>query len=379
MPKIKVGVIGTGFIGPAHIEALRRLGYVEVTALSEHNEDLAREKADALCIEKSYDDYRDMLGDKEISVVHICTPNHLHYEMAKDALLAGKHVVCEKPLAMDTKQASELVELAKQKGLVNAVHYNLRYYPLVMQAKAMVKSGELGKILAINGSYQQDWLFYQTDYNWRLVSELSGQTRAISDIGTHWFDLMEFVTGLSLEKVCADFATFYPTRKKPLKPLETYSGKLLQPSDYADVPIDTEDYASVLLRYKGGTRGSFTTNQVAAGRKNRCYFELYGDKKSLWWDSENPNELWIGRRDGNNELIIKDPSLMLPEAGAYVSYPGGHTEGFPDTSKQMFKSIYEKILNKTDCEYPNFAAGAREIALCEAIYKSAKSESWVTV
>ena len=379
MDKIKVGVIGTGFIGPAHIEALRRLGFVDVVALAHSSEESAKEKAKELFIEKSYGDYRELLADDEISVVHICTPNYLHYPMVKEALLAGKHVICEKPLAMNTVEGEELVALAKEKGLVHAVHYNLRYYPLVQQAKEMIERGDLGKILAINGSYQQDWLFYQTDYNWRLESKLSGDTRAISDIGTHWFDLVEFMTGLKIQKCCADFATFYPTRKKPLKAIETYTGKLLEASDYEEVPIDTEDYASILLRYDGGAHGSFTVNQVAAGRKNRCYVEIYGDKKSLWWDSENPNELWIGRRDGNNEMITKDPSLMYPEAAAFVAYPGGHTEGFPDTSKQMFGQIYRHILTKDDSVFPDFSDGVRELALCEAILESAKTERWVTL
>ena len=379
MSKIKVGVIGTGFIGPAHIEALRRLGFVEVVALADVDQETADEKAGQLFVEKGYGDYRDLFADNEISVVHICTPNHLHYPMVKEALLAGKHVICEKPLAMTTKEGEELIELAKEKGLVNAVHYNLRYYPLVQEAKAMVERGDLGKILAVNGSYQQDWLFYPTDYNWRLVSKLSGDTRAVSDIGTHWFDMVEFITGLRVKKCCADFATFYPIRKKPLKAIETYTGKLLEASDYEDVSIDTEDYASILLRYDGGAHGSVTVNQVAAGRKNRCYVEIYGDKKSLWWDSENPNELWIGRRDGKNELLIKDPSLMYPEATAFVSYPGGHTEGFPDTSRQMFGQIYQHILEKDDSVFPDFVDGTRELALCEAIMESAKTERWVDV
>ena len=379
MFKIKAGVIGTGFIGPAHIEALRRLGYVDVVALADVDEKTASEKASGLSIDTAYGDYKKLLADSAIKVVHICTPNNMHYIMTKEALLAGKHVICEKPLALTYKEAAELVALAKEKGLVNAVHYNLRFYPLVQQAKAMVEKGELGKILAVNGSYQQDWLFYQTDYNWRLNSELSGESRAVADIGSHWFDTTEFVTGLRINKVCADFATFYKTRKKPLKPVETYTGKLLQASDYEDVPIDTEDYATVLLRYENGAHGSLTVNQVAAGRKNRCYFEVYGDKKAMTWDSENPNELWIGRRDGNNEIIIKDPSLMHDAPRAFAALPGGHTEGFADTSRQMFAQVYAKILENGGTGFPEFSDGAREMTLCEAIVASAKGENWVSI
>lgn len=379
MFKIKVGVIGTGFIGPAHIEALRRLGFVEVAALSDVDDKTAVDKAAMLSVDKAYGDYKKLLADSEIKAVHICTPNHLHYTMSKEALLAGKHVVCEKPLAMTYKETKELADLAKEKGLVNAVHFNLRFYPLVQQAKAMVENGELGKILAVNGSYQQDWLFYQTDYNWRLNSELSGASRAVADIGSHWFDTTEFITGLRVNKVCADFATFFMTRKKPLKPVETYTGKLLEASDYEDVPIDTEDYATILLRYENGAHGSLTVNQVAAGRKNRCYFEIYGDKKAISWDSENPNELWIGRRDSNNETIIKDPSLMHEGPRAFAALPGGHTEGFADTSKQMFTQVYRHILEKCDPKFPSFSDGAREMQLCEAIVASAKNENWVGI
>ena len=368
-----------GFIGPAHMEALRRLGFVDVTALADCNLTMAREKAAALYVDKAYGDYRELLADAEISAVHICTPNSFHYVMTKEALLAGKHVICEKPLAITYKEAAELVELARDKGLVNAVHFNLRFYPLVQQAKSMVEAGELGNVLAVNGSYQQDWLFYQTDYNWRLNAEHSGASRAVADIGSHWLDMTEFVTGAKVNSVCADFATFYKTRKCPLKPVETFTGKLLDASDYQDFPVDTEDYATVLLRYDNGAHGSFTVNQVAAGRKNRCYFEIYGDKKALSWDSENPNELWVGRRDGGNEIIIKDPSIMHDRARGFTILPGGHTEGFADTSRQMFARVYRRILENEGTDFPTFADGAREMKLCEAIVASAKGGNWVKI
>ena len=206
---LKVGVIGTGFIGPAHIEASRRTFLAEVVSLADINEEVAREKANQYAVKKYYGDYRDLLQDEEVEVVHICTPNYLHYQMSKDALLAGKHVVCEKPLAMNRQEAEELVELADKKGLVNAVHFNIRYYPLVREAHEMVKEGEVGKVLAIHGSYLQDWLFYETDYNWRLEPELRGESRAIADVGSHWLDLVEYVTQKKIAEVFADFATFH--------------------------------------------------------------------------------------------------------------------------------------------------------------------------
>ena len=339
MTKIPVGVIGTGFIGPAHIEALRRLPGVEVVALADVDEATAKAKADSLGVAHSYGDYRKLLARDDVQAVHICTPNYLHFEMSRQALEAGKHVVCEKPLAVEAREAATLVELAAKKKLVNAVHFNIRYYPLMRQVKLMAQKGELGDIFSIHGSYLQDWLYYATDYNWRLEPKLSGKSRAVADVGSHWMDLIEYISGIRIAEVFADFATFHKTRKKPLKPVETYAGKILKPEDYAEVPIDTEDYATVLFRFDSGARGVLTVSQVSAGRKNRLYFEMDGSKKAVAWESEAPNSIWIGRRDGNNEVMMKDPSLVYPEVRSLISFPGGHNEAFPDTSKQMFHEI----------------------------------------
>jgi len=381
MKKINAGVIGTGFIGPSHIEALRRLGYVNIIAMADINIKVAKEKAEQLTVGKVYGDYKELLADKTIEVVHICTPNYLHYPIAKEALLAGKHVVCEKPLAINPIQGRDLLELVKKTGLVAAVHFNLRFYPLVQQAKAMVEAGELGDILAVNGSYQQDWLLYQTDYNWRLEPEFNGKSRAVADIGSHWLDMIEYITGVKIEKVYADFCTFFTIRKKSAKLFKTYTGKILKSSDYKDIKINTEDYATVLLRFNNGAHGSMTVNQVAAGRKNRLVFELYGTKMSIAWDSENPNEMWIGKRDSKNELLIKDPSLMNSSVRQYSSYPGGHAEGFPDTSKQLFNNVYKQILagKEPGFDFPTFEDGYRELILCDAIFDSALKEKWKEV
>ena len=381
MNKIQVGVVGTGFIGPAHIEALRRLPNVEVVALCEVNIELATSKAAQLGIPKAYV-FEDLLKDESIKVVHICTPNFLHFSQSKAALLAGKHVVCEKPLAKDLAEAEELVALAAKTGLVNAVHFNLRYYPLVRQMKTMREKGDLGDVYSILGSYLQDWLFYNTDYNWRLEPDKSGDSRAIADIGSHLLDVIEYITGLKTVEVMADFNTIHKTRKKPLKPVETYSGKILKPEDYADVPINTEDHANVLLRFDNGNRGSVTVSQVSAGRKNQLKLEISGSKKTFAWNSESPNEMWIGNRDGFNESVMRDPSLAYPEASAIMSFPGGHNEGFPDTSKQLFKEVYaavEKGVQPENPSYPTFADGLRELLICERILESHRKESWVKV
>ncbi len=379
MKKIRAAIIGTGFIGPVHAEAIRRTGLADVVAVSEVNQEKAEAKAAELGIDKAYGDYKDLLADPDIDVVHLCLPNNMHYPVAKEAIAAGKHVVCEKPLAMNVEEGKELVKLASKCDKVCAMHLNCRAYPMVQQVRAMIENGDLGEIFAVNGSYQQDWLFKETDYSWRLEPEFSGESRAIADIGTHWFDTVEFVTGIRVTDVCSDFATFYKTRKKPLKPVETYSGKVLTPEDYADVPITTEDYATVLLKFSNGAHGSFTVNQVAAGRKNRMYFEIYGSKCAVAFDSENPNELWIGNRDGSNQIMMKDPSLLYDGARKYNSYPGGHTEGFSDTSKHTLLRIYQEIAQIENTGFPKFEDGLRELQLCKAICQSAREEKWIKV
>jgi predicted dehydrogenase len=335
-----------------------------------------------LGIPRAFGSLKEMLVDPDIDVVHLATPNYLHYSHAKAALLAGKHVVCEKPLSMNATESAELVELAAEKKLVNAVNFNIRMYPLVQQARSMVQSGELGDMFILQGSYLQDWLLLPTDWNWRLEPDLGGTLRAVGDIGSHWLDLLTFITGLRIEEVYADFKTFHPIRKKPSKPLETYTGKILTPEDYIDQNIYTEDYATILLHYENGVRGVLTVSQVSSGRKNRLFYEISGSKSSLAWDSERPNELWIGHRTAPNQTLLKDPSLLSPEAREATSYPGGHNEGFPDTFKQLYTKVYNYIFagdfSKTP-DFPTFADGHYEMQLCEAIEHSAKEGKWVKV
>jgi predicted dehydrogenase len=379
---IKVAVAGVGFIGPVHIESLRRAGGVEVVALFHPFENEAAEKALAMGIPKYFTDYDQMIKESDFECVHICTPNNLHYPMAKKALMAGRHVVCEKPLATTVKEAEELLALAREKKLVHAVSFNLRYYPLVRQMKIMREKGELGRVYSIMGSYLQDWLFYETDYNWRLEPDKSGDSKAIADIGSHLIDLIEYISGLSITEVMADFSTVHPTRKKPLKAVETYSGKMLAPEDYQDVPIKTEDFASVLLRFSDGSRGVVSVSQVAAGRKNRLSLEIHGSNLTMSWNSETPNELWLGKRNEANSVLLRDPSLVDKEVRSIITYPGGHNEGFGDTSKQLFRDIYAAVRNGKQPDkpgYPTFEEGLRELRLCDAIVESHRKQSWVKI
>jgi predicted dehydrogenase len=378
---IRVGIVGSGFIGPAHLEALRR-NNVSVIGLVRREAKSVSQKAEELGIPRAYSSYDDMLADADIDVIHLTTPNYLHYPQAKAALKAGKHVVCEKPLAMNSQESAELVRIAEETGLVNAVNFNIRFYPMAQQARQMVQSGEIGDIFILQGSYLQDWLLLATDWNWRLEPELGGTLRAIGDIGSHWLDLMTFITGLKVKEVYADFKTFYPVRKKPLKPLETFTGKMLTPEDFEEKTVTTEDYASVLLHYENGVQGVLTVSQVSSGRKNRIYFEINGSKSSLVWNGERPNELWIGHRSEPNQVLMKDPSLLSPEARATASYPGGHNEGFPDTFKQLYTKVYDYILAgdyAAKPDFPTFADGHYEQVLCEAIERSAKEGKWVEV
>jgi len=378
---LKVGVVGTGFIGPAHVEALRRLG-IEVVAVSGSSRQRVVEKAAAMGIATVYDSVEAMVADPSIQVIHITSPNCFHYPQAKAALMAGKHVICEKPLAMNARQSAELVELAERSGLVNAVNFNIRFYPLIHQARSLVQSGQLGQVHLVHGVYLQDWLLLPTDWNWRLEPELGGELRAIGDIGSHWLDLTSFVTGLEVEAVCADFSTFIKERQKPTTPIDTFGGKLQIAVETIEQPIHTEDCASVLLHYNGGARGVFTVSQLSAGRKNRLFFEVNGADSSLAWDGERPNELWIGHRDRPNELLLKDPSLLVPEARQYASYPGGHSEGFPDTFKQLYAAVYRYIAagsQRGAPDFPTFADGHKGIVIGEAILKSAKEARWVEI
>ncbi|MEM9351579.1 MAG: Gfo/Idh/MocA family oxidoreductase [Planctomycetota bacterium] len=380
MKQINAGIIGTGFIGPAHIEALRRLGYVNVIAVSERDQALADAKAAELSIPKAYGDYHDLLADPDVHVVHNCTPNHLHFEVNRDIMAAGKHVVSEKPLAMNSTESRELVKLAEQSGVVHAIDFNYRYMPMVQQARLMCQGDDTGRVFAVHGSYLQDWLLEETDWNWRLVPEMSGDSRAVADIGSHWCDLVQFVTGMKITRVMADLVTIHPTRKRPKVEVETYAGKVLKPEDLEDVPINTEDYGSILLEFDSGAHGVFTVNQCAAGRKNRLSFEIDGAKSALAWDQEKPNELWVGRRDGPNQNLLKDPSLLYEGAREYAHYPGGHNEAYPDGPKNLFRNVYGFIAGeRPGGDFATFVDGHNEIAICDAILASSKAKAWTEV
>lgn len=254
-------------MGRVHLEAIRRLGFIEVRAIAGSRLETARSLAEAYGIERAESDYRNVLKDPELDAVHICTPNALHFPIAKAALEAGKHVLCEKPLAMSVSTAQALAELAGTRRLRNCTCHNLRYYPMVQQMRRMREDGDLGEILVLQGTYSQDWLLYDADWNWRIDSRQGGPSRTMADIGSHWCDLAEHVTGQAITSVCADLQTFHKTRKRPAASVETFAGKIQKPQEYSDTLVDTEDFGSVLFHMGERTRGAFTASQVSAGRK----------------------------------------------------------------------------------------------------------------
>jgi predicted dehydrogenase len=379
MPKLNAAIVGLGFVGRAHLEALRRLG-ITVTGVLGSSAERAQKAAESMGLPRSYSSLEELAADASVQVVHLCTPNYLHFQEASQLLRAGKHVLCEKPLALDSRESATLVSLTKELNMVGGVAYNLRYYPLSQEARSLIKRGAIGQVRLVHGSFLQDWLLFPTDWNWRLESKLGGELRAVSDIGTHWLDLLMWITGSKVGELCADLATVLPSRQRPKGHVETFQKAGTMETE--EVLISTDDYASVLLHFENDARGVMTVSQVSAGRKARLWFEIDGSEGSLAFDSESPNELWIGRRDRACEILPKDPGLLSPEARGYAAYPGGHAEGYPDTFVQLFKDFYGYIAAgdfRAPRTFPTFETGHHELVLCEAIAESAQKKAWVSL
>jgi predicted dehydrogenase len=375
---MSVLLVGSGFIGPVHLEALRRLGR-PIAGVVASSPEKATSAAMSLGVPRGYPTLADALADPAVTSVHLTSPNRCHFDQSRMVLEAGRHVICEKPLAMTPAESRALVDLAVKSPGVAAVCYNVRFYPLCLEMRERIAAGEIGDLHHVTGSYVQDWLLHDTDFNWRVLAEEGGSLRAIADIGTHWLDLMQFVVGQHVSEVCADLRTVLPTRYRPAGTSETFSSKLEKPKATVAVPIDTEDYGSVLFHLGGGAGGVFSVSQVFAGKKNAIRLEIAGSKGSFAWDSERPNELWIGRRDRANELLVRDPGLLAPAVRPFANYPGGHNEGFPDSFKQLFRAIYATIDGSPIGGFPTFADGHREIVLCDAILRSQRSRRWESV
>jgi predicted dehydrogenase len=378
MRTIKTALIGAGFVGPHHIEAARRLGFVEVVAVASSSQASAEAKAARLNIPRAYGSYEKLLDDPEVEVIHNCTPNDLHFPVTMAAIERGKHVIADKPLALNSADARKMLEAARAKGIVHAVTFNYRYNPLMQQARVMIQRGYLGEVHFVHGNYLQDWLLYPNDYNWRLEKQ-GGEARAVADIGSHWCDLIGYLTGARISEVLGEYTTLYQTRQKPRGSREAFAtgGGDEQYDEYL---VETEDFASVLLRFENGMKGAFSVSQVSAGHKNGLEVEINGRQASLAWKQERPNELWIGRRNEPNGYLLKDPSLLDPSVRHYAALPGGHGEAWADAFRNLLRNIYtfiaegrsmEKDRDKID--FPTFEDGLESNCVVEAITRSAKA------
>jgi len=372
MRHFKIGVIGAGFIGPIHIEAIRRIPGLDIVAISDRNEDLAKEDGDKYCIDKTYGDWRKLIDDPEVEVIHNCTPNHLHFDINKAVINAGKPLISEKPLALTSAESYELFKLSIDKKIPNQVCFTYRMYPVIQQMKAMVDHGDVGKPWFVWGSYLQDWLFYQTEYNWRVDPKFSGPTRTIADIGSHWCEIAQFVTGQRIESACANFGLVWEKR------LDTSN---LQP---IEVDVKTEDFATVLLKFSNGLIGNFSTSQISAGRKNHINLELTGSNCSISWNHEDAERLWIGFRDKMNIFSLRDGTKFYPEVEKYCHYSVGHPQGYSSGFKNLFIAFYDyldkkKVWGVDTPDFPTFEEGHRSLLIADAIFESSKQGKWIDV
>jgi predicted dehydrogenase len=357
--EIGAAVVGTGFIGVVHVDALRRLG-VQVHGVVGSSRERANERSAELGLPPAYESFEAMLADPRVEVVHVTSPNHLHHRHASASLRAGKHVVCEKPLAMTSAESADLVELAEQSGRVHAVNYNLRFYPICRHVHGLIRQGSLGEVRLVSGRYLQDWLLFDSDWNWRVDPAQGGALRAVADIGSHWLDLTAFLVGRPVTEVTADLMTFIARRHER--------------------EVTTDDAATMLLRYEGGPRAALTVSQVSPGRKNSLAFEIDGSNSSVAWDSERPDELWIGHRGRPSEVLLRDPALLNDEGRAATSLPGGHAEGFADTFKNLYAAVYRAVAQgEPGAGYPTFVDGHEQMLVLDAVARSSRERRWIEV
>ena len=383
--QLRAGVIGTGFIGPVHIEALKRLG-VQVMAICGSTRN-ARATADRWGIPEVYGDYdfRALLRSPSVDVIHITSPNKVHVEQSLAALAAGKHVICEKPLGMTAKDTAKVVATAKRKNApVFAVNYMCRFFPAVLQMRALVARGDLGEIIHVQGHFFQDWLLHATDYNWRLLASEGGKLRAVGDIGTHWIDAVSFILGARAESVFAHLETFHRTRYRPKGEVQTFAK--IDPKTMVPYRCDTEDFGSVLLKFGkarhgfvDGVHANASISQVAAGWKCSLALGIYGTKGSVRWDLQQPNEILVGRREEPNQVLQRATAGFSKDVAGFTDYPGGHPEGFPDSHKMHYRAVYEHIASgrRTPVLFATAEDGHHEVKLCEAVLRSSRSRRWV--
>jgi predicted dehydrogenase len=355
---IGAGFVGGGFMAAVHSRA-SRTARARLVGLASSTAARARTSADLLGVERSYGTVDELLADDSVEVVHICTPNALHAEQALAVVRAGKHVICEKPLATTSADAQKLVEAVAVAGVVATVPFVYRFHPMVREARARFQDGEAGRLLSIQGSYLQDWLLDSSDDNWRVDAGAGGPSRAFADIGSHLVDLVEFVTGDRIARIAATKRTYFTDRAQHASVL-------------------TEDAAAVVLETGGGAIGSLLVSQVAPGRKNRLHLEIAGTAESIAFDQENPESLWLGRRKGS-EAIPRDADQLHPDAARLSIVPAGHPQGYQDAFNAFIADSYAAIRGASPEGLPRFSDGLRAVQITEAVLVAATEARWVDV
>ena len=379
----KVGVIGVGYIGKIHLEELSRVEGVEVTAIADSDIELAKKIGKTFGIKKVYSNWKELVNDSDIEVIHNCTPNNFHFEVNKEVMESGKEIFSEKPLALNADESRILAETAKEKGTIAGIDFCYRYYPVIQEAAYRIKSGEIGDVHTVLGHYLQDWLLYPTDYSWRLDPKFSGCSNVMGDLGSHWCDLVQFITGNRIKEVMAELRTVIPKRQKPKdRSTLTFSDRVSENSQKIDIKLD--DYGALMIRFENDARGTFTTAQVCAGRKCNIDVQIYGTEKSLAWNHERANELWIGKRKEGNEIFFESPLLQNESTRHYATLPSGHPMGYRDAIVNLFRDYYRAIRdkregNKIALNHPDFIAGHNEMLILEAALESSKQGVWTEV
>ena len=373
MPPLRVAIAGTGFIGAVHARSARLAG-ARVVGIAASSLESARLAATALGAERAFDTAEELAASPDVDVVHVCTPNHLHVPLALAALAAGKHVICEKPIALDADGARELVDAASASGRLAAVPFVYRYYPTVREARERVRTGETGAVRLLHGTYLQDWLLRPADDNWRVDAHLGGASRAFADIGSHWCDLAEFVSGHRIARLSARLLTALPERVAAGSKAFAADGAEGEPR-----AVTTEDAALIQFETDGGALGSAVISQISAGRKNRLWLELDCAEEALAFDQEQPETLWCGRREAVT-VLRRDPATLTPAAARYAFLPGGHPQGYADCFDAFVDEVYGCIAKGAPLEgMPTFADGLRAALITEAVLASAREERWVDV
>ncbi len=379
-PPLRVAIAGAGMVARLHLDAARRAG-AHVVGVCASTPERSRQAAERFGLERAFASAEDLATDDEVDVVHVCTPNASHYSLTELALRSGKHVVCEKPLATTSADAEDLVKRAQSSGLITAVPFVYRYHPMAAEARSRVRGGALGPVRLIHGHYLQDWLCEPDDNNWRVDPALGGASRAFADIGSHWCDLLEWVTGHRISELIAQTQTVLPMREGAAR--GTFSGDDASGDAAASssTAVTTEDVAQLLFRTDRGATGALTISQVSPGRKNRLWFEVDGAASSVAFDQENPESLFIGSRAGNASLL-RDAALLSPEAARLSVLPAGHPMGYADCFAAFIGDVYTAIRSGSETSpngLPTFDDAARTVRLTEAVLRSARTRSWIEV